>query len=250
MFFSNRNTIKKGKEVLRGLFYFKEDGMLDCNQYILINESHGGEIALFDAGNGISFNGLIKGMEQHSLNYKNITKIFLTHEHVDHCLGVYSILKLFDNKSPKIYAFGDTANILQRGLEHKIFPDNLGISASMFGVSIVPVEVIELDQSSNIKIGDNFEFEIIKTPGHSLGSVTYYDQKNKILIPGDLVFCGGSFGRYDFSGGSLVDLKKSINLVNQLDVKYLLPGHMGISDSGNQQIALSYQMISSLGAYY
>ncbi|MFX0179305.1 MAG: MBL fold metallo-hydrolase, partial [Candidatus Hodarchaeota archaeon] len=72
----------------------------------------------------------------------------------------------------------------------------------------------------------------------------------KILIPGDLVFTGGSFGRYDFPGGSLKTLTESIKFVNNLDVEYLLPGHMGISIQGNQQIALSYRMVQSIGLYF
>ena len=45
-------------------------------------------------------------------------------------------------------------------------------------------------------------------------------------------------------------LTNSIKNVNNLDVKYLLPGHMGISEQGNQQIALSYRMIQSITSFY
>ncbi len=119
----------------------------------------------------------------------------------------------------------------------------------MFGVEIVPLKVTDLSNLNEIKISSEYVFQIHFTPGHSLGSISYYDHNNKILIPGDLVFTGGSFGRYDFPGGSLSTLIKSIKFVNELDVKYLLPGHMGISDKGNQQIAFSYRMIQSVNFY-
>ena len=34
--------------------------------------------------------------------------------------------------------------------------------------------------------------------------------------------------------------------MNELDVKYLLPGHMGISENGNEQIQLSHRIVMSL----
>jgi len=245
--FSGSNSVKKGTQVIENLYYFSENQMLDCNQYAIYNEQSD-EIALFDAGNGVSFNGLMKGMREMQLDFEKISKVFLTHEHVDHVLGIYVLLKSLDHE-PEIYAFGETASILKEGNESKIFPGNLGISASMFGLDIIPISVKELEKSSKVKIGSEFNFDIYYTPGHSEGSICYYEKDKKILIPGDLVFTGGSFGRYDFPGGSLKKLQESIKFVNDLNVRYLLPGHMGITKSGNEQIQHSLRMVQSLGSY-
>ncbi|MFX1570428.1 MAG: MBL fold metallo-hydrolase [Promethearchaeota archaeon] len=248
MFFPGSDSEKKGKEICKNLFYFAENQMLDCNQYIIKDPSTE-ELTLFDAGNGISLNGLFKGMEKCNLNPSNITKVFLTHEHVDHVLGLYPLVKLSKSDPLEIFAYGETANILSEGDETRILPGNLGISARMFGVEITPLKVIDLINSKKILISSEYKFQIHYTPGHSLGSISYYDPDKRILIPGDLVFTGGSFGRFDFPGGSLDTLINSIKKVNDLDVKYLLPGHMGISDQGNQQITLSYKMIQSINFY-
>lgn len=249
MFFSSRESEKKGKEVIKDLYYFAENQMLDCNQYI-IKDFKTDKLALFDTGNGISINGLFKGMEKYNLDYQNIKKIFLTHEHVDHVLGLYPLLKTLKNDPPEIYAYGETAKILTAGNKSQICPDILGINLDLFGIEIFPLKVNNLENLKEIDISSEFTFQILYTPGHSLGSISYYDSNKKILIPGDLVFTGGSFGRYDFPGGSLNTLINSIEKVNKLDVKYLLPGHMGISDKGNQQIALSYRMIKSMSSFY
>ncbi len=249
MFFSTGESEKKGKEVLKNLYYFSENQMLDCNQYI-IKDSNSDKLALFDTGNGISLNGLFKGMEKYNLEYQNITKIFLTHEHVDHVLGLYPLLKALKNDPPEIYAYGETTKILEAGNKSQICPDILGINLDLFGIEIFPLSVNNLTNSKEIKVFSEFTFQIHYTPGHSLGSICYYDSNKKILIPGDLVFTGGSFGRYDFPGGSLSTLINSIKNVKNLDVKYLLPGHMGISNKGNQQIAASYRMIQSIGSFY
>lgn len=250
MFFSGtESSAKRGRKVIDNVYHFEESQMLDCNQFI-VNNVNTGELALFDSGNGISLKGLFKGMNNFGLDYRKITKVFLTHEHVDHVLGLYPLMKTLKNNPPEILAYGETAKILREGDESKIFPGNLGISPKMFGLEIIPLEVNNLNIDETINLGSDFSFQIYYTPGHSQGSICYYESSKRILIPGDLVFTGGSFGRYDFPGGSLDALIESIKFVNSLDVKYLLPGHMGISDNGNQQIDYSYTMVQSMKSFF
>lgn len=249
MFFSGNDSEKIGKEVIKNLYYFSENQMLDCNQYI-IRDSNTGDLSLFDAGNAISLDGLFKGMEKLNLNYRKITRVFLTHEHVDHVLGIYKLLNILSDDPPEIYAYGETTKILEKGDETKILPIMFGLTARRFGIEIKPLQINDLSDLKEVNISSEHTFEIHFTPGHSLGSVCYYESKNKVLIPGDLVFIGGSFGRYDFPGGSLPALINSIKYVNNLDIKYLLPGHMGISENGNKSVELSYRMIKTMGSFY
>ena len=248
MFFSGQ-SIKTGKKVTKDLFYFSENQMLDCNQY-LIHDTQNDELILFDAGNNKSLSGLFEGINKLGFSYENITKVYLTHEHIDHVLGLYPLMENLKNDPPEIFAYTETAKILREGKREKIFPGNLGITPEMFGVDIKPLDVTELTPSDTVKIASNFNFQIFHTPGHSEGSIVYYEANKKILIAGDLVFIGGSFGRYDFPDGSLKKLTKSIEFVNTLDVEYLLPGHMGISKEGNEQIQYSTRMVKSIGSYY
>ena len=250
MFISDSDgSIKLGRRVIKDIYYFGESPMLDCNQFILVDDDTG-ELALFDSGNGLSLKGLFEGMGNLGLQYQKITKIFLTHEHVDHVLGLYPLIKILKENPPTIYAYGETVKILREGTESKIFPGNLGISPSMFGLEVIPLDIVDLKLDEPIQIGQNFTVKVNHTPGHSHGSVCYYEKTKKILIPGDLIFTGGSFGRYDFPGGSLDSLINSIKFINDLDVKYLLPGHMGISDNGNQQIDYSFKMVQSMNSFF
>ncbi|MHA1670975.1 MAG: MBL fold metallo-hydrolase [Promethearchaeota archaeon] len=255
MFENSSGMMKKGEAVTEfneNLFFFPEVGMLDCNQYI-IRDQDTEELCLFDAGNGLTLNGLIEGMKQLNLQFEDITRVYITHEHVDHVLGLYNILNKMEDYKPQIFAFGETADILRNGIEEKIFPGSIqsfGINAKYFGVNIIPINIMELTLLENINIGSEFSFKILHTPGHSPSSICYYEEQQKILIPGDLIFIGGSFGRYDFPGGSLSKLKESIKRVNELDVTYLLPGHMGISNQGNQAISSSFKMIQTIGSYF
>ena len=61
------------------------------------------------------------------------------------------------------------------------------------------------------------KFKIHHTPGHAPGHVVLYNQENKFVINGDVLF-NGSFGRVDLPGGDLETLKNSI-----FDVMFQLP---------------------------
>lgn len=71
---------------------------------------------------------------------------------------------------------------------------------------------------------DNFEFKMVRTPGHTDDSITIYFEKEKIMFVGDFIFYG-SIGRTDL-GGNISDMKKSIEsiLLYDDDIK-LYPGH-------------------------
>ena len=244
----NNYPPKFGHEVIKNVFYFGETITLDCNQYVILDE-HTRELALFDSGNGISLNSLFEGMKKYNLDFEDITKVFITHEHVDHVLGLYPLMEKLKNSPPKIYAYKETAKILKQGEQSKIFPGELGITPRMFGINIIPLKVEELSDKEGVKFGSSFVFNVHYTPGHSQGSVCFYEPNKKILIAGDLVFVGGSFGRFDFPGGSLKHLIESIKFVSTLDVNILLPGHMDISKNGNLDIEKSVRMIQSMGRF-
>jgi len=69
-------------------------------------------------------------------------------------------------------------------------------------------------------------FEVIATPGHTPGSVCYYERENGILLTGDTLFAG-SIGRTDLEGGDYD--KEIVSIMEKLiwldaGVK-ILPGH-------------------------
>jgi glyoxylase-like metal-dependent hydrolase (beta-lactamase superfamily II) len=76
---------------------------------------------------------------------------------------------------------------------------------------------------------------VLFTPGHSPGSVSFYDKEAKFMISGDVLF-QGSVGRTDLPGGDFTVLEKSI-----LTKLYTLPedtivysGHGGSTTIGDE----------------
>lgn len=244
--FGGASTNKTAQKILPSIYYFPEFAMLDCNMYIILDEKKE-QFCLIDTGNGQSLSGFLKGLETLGLTLKNLEKIFITHEHLDHILGLYSILNKSQEKKPEIYVSSFTQQILQQGDEEKICPRSLGISANRFGVKIVPIPKVNvLKEGESFSYGE-YHFQVLETPGHSIGSLTLYEPTYKILFPGDVVFPQGSFGRYDFPGGNLATLTKSIERLAKLNVEILCSGHMNpVRSDASTQIKLSYRNISSM----
>ncbi len=71
----------------------------------------------------------------------------------------------------------------------------------------------------------SFTLTVVETPGHSPGSVCFWDAERRILFSGDTLFAGGAFGRTDFPGGDERELAASLKKLGGLGWRVLLPGH-------------------------
>lgn len=77
---------------------------------------------------------------------------------------------------------------------------------------------------SPITLG-NYKFDVLHTPGHSPGSLSFYCKEKNVLFCGDVIFKNG-FGRTDFEGGSKEQLNNSILQLSSLPSQTMVfPGH-------------------------
>lgn len=85
--------------------------------------------------------------------------------------------------------------------------------------------LVFLEPGHIIKIGEE-ELEILFTPGHSPGSVSFYHEKGGFIIGGDVLF-NGSIGRTDLPGGDFDTLADSIHtqFFTRADDTRVYPGH-------------------------
>jgi glyoxylase-like metal-dependent hydrolase (beta-lactamase superfamily II) len=81
-----------------------------------------------------------------------------------------------------------------------------------------------------------FEIDVLFTPGHSPGHVTYSIADEQAIFSGDVLF-EGSVGRVDLPGGDWGTLLESIRtLVDTLPAETTVhPGHMGITTLGAER---------------
>ena len=65
-----------------------------------------------------------------------------------------------------------------------------------------------IDEGAEISLGDEI-LDVLLTPGHSPGHLSFYSKPHKFLISGDVLF-QGSVGRTDLPGGDFETLEQSI----------------------------------------
>jgi len=143
----------------------------------------------------------------------SVIGIYLTHSHWDH---FWDAAKL-----KREYGFPLWIHPLdQKNLEK---PGSDGIP--IFG-SIEPVLADGLlENGQKVSVG-NLEFEVIFTPGHSPGGVSFYFEKEKVLFSGDTLF-KGTHGKTSFPTSNEADLWDSLlRLMKLPDDVRVFPGHM------------------------
>ena len=70
-----------------------------------------------------------------------------------------------------------------------------------------------------------YDIEVVATPGHTIGSLTYLFDSENVMIVGDTLF-KGSYGRVDLPTGNFGDMMKSQHLLFGYEKDYvLLTGH-------------------------
>jgi glyoxylase-like metal-dependent hydrolase (beta-lactamase superfamily II) len=81
-----------------------------------------------------------------------------------------------------------------------------------------------------------FDIDVIFTPGHSPGHVSYSIADEQVLFSGDVLF-ESSIGRTDLPGGDHATLLRSIaGLLETLPAETrVLPGHMGVTTLGAER---------------
>lgn len=87
---------------------------------------------------------------------------------------------------------------------------------------------------------------VLHTPGHTPGSICLFSEREGVLISGDTVFSDGCFGRYDFPGGSRMELRRSLDRLSLLEVAGLYPGHgEPVEQGGSRHIAAAQELMKS-----
>ena len=81
-----------------------------------------------------------------------------------------------------------------------------------------------------------FDIEVLFTPGHSPGHVTYSIPSEQAVFSGDVLFAGG-IGRTDLPGGDHATLMRTLaSLVETLpDETVVYPGHMQTTTIGRER---------------
>ena len=143
-----------------------------------------------------------------------LTDILLTHGHFDHIEAVAELVRL---TGAHIHIHPNDADMLlnlERSLGRPGY-EHVQVAADC------PLDILE---SAKLNVC-GLDMEIIYTPGHTSGSVSYYLPEQGVLFAGDTMFYEG-FGRTDLPTGSPVQLRRSLRKLYTLPLDTrVLCGH-------------------------
>ncbi len=175
-----------------------EGSELDSNTYIVKDE----KILIIDPG--IDSEKILNKIDP-----KDVDIVINTHAHIDHCFNTV----LFKNATVLLHE--KDADEAENGNFYGTWT---------FANRKIKISVDRKLRDNEIIETGKYRFRVIHTPGHTHGSISLFEENEKILITGDLVFASGFFGRTDL-GGNPRDLINSLEKILKLDFKDVYPGH-------------------------
>ncbi len=192
------------------------------NTYVLFNEKK--QCIIVDAGCYFEEekNELLNFVLENNLQP---TLLLNTHAHFDHVFGI-SFLK---NKFPSV------PFVLHQN--EKVVLDSFAAVTAKYGIAgdVPPDADYFIDEKSELKLGDE-KIKILFTPGHSLGSLSFYFEPENMVVSGDVLF-QQSIGRTDIMGGDFSTLVQSIHdkLFTLPDETQVYSGHGAVTTIGEEK---------------
>lgn len=182
-------------------------GMNQTNCYIVGCGETLRAVAIDPGGEG---DRIVRRIESEGLD---VEYVLITHAHFDHIGGIASVVRstgaklaIHPNERPLLEARG---------------------GATMWGLDIEasPPPDVELSKGQIVEVG-TLSLEVLLTPGHSPGGVTFHEPEERVAFVGDVLFSQG-VGRTDLPGGQREMLMHSIKevLFQLPDDTVVYPGH-------------------------
>jgi len=193
-------------------------GAIQTNCYIVGCEETG-EGVVIDPGDEAE--RILAELEKDGLTVKYILN---THAHFDHIMANAALVE----------ATG--APVAIHPLELPMLRDGGGAGAFGLQAPPGPEPDIELAEGDTISFGTH-TFEVLFTPGHTVGHVSFYEREVGIIFDGDVLFAG-SIGRTDLPGGDHETLLNSINekLMPLPDNVTVCSGHGPVTTIGRERM--------------
>ena len=156
------------------------------NTYIIEDETK--ECVIIDPGcsNDKERNQLLQTIQAHGLKP---VKLLNTHCHIDHFPGNKFVCDTY-NLLPEFHE--TELQVMYAALDYQ----------TLFGFKLEasPEPVNYLKDGDEVKFGTTI-LKVLFVPGHSPGHIAFYNEAEKIIVSGDVLF-QGSVGRYDLPGAS------------------------------------------------
>jgi len=203
------------RQILPNLFFFESQG-IGSNVFLL----KGKNPVLIDSSAQANSSALKSSLEKAGISPKKISIVLHTHGHADHFGGDF----LFPNAKIFMHKF-DAGFVNKKDFDFT--------AADFILTEHFPKITSFFKSNETINLG-NFKLEVLFTPGHTKGSVCFFEKSLGLLFSGDTLFLNG-FGRTDLPSGNSSELMASLEKISKLDFNFLLPGHGSILQGSQKQ---------------
>ena len=186
-------------------------GAYEENAYVVYDEARP-DLLVIDPGDDLA------AIEQAvSRSGKTLTDILLTHGHFDHMLAA----------APLKEKYGARLHVHPLDTHMLFLPDAAVMNASVCRLPFTPTSAdapFPMEAEFSLSVC-GLAFHGLHTPGHTPGGVCLILEAAQAVFTGDTLFAQG-YGRYDFPGGDLHQLMKSLKAVLSLPKTLTVyPGH-------------------------
>jgi len=189
------------------------------NVYLVIA---GEELTLVDTGMPKNTEKILGYIRELGWQPSDVSRILLTHFHIDHAGSAYEIRKLTNAKIAIHQEDADFVSGKKPAPIPKDFPRNLPRASSSFS-EFTPVQP-DITLKQNDKVG---ALTVIHTPGHTPGSISLYDPDRRLLFVGDAIRYteGRITGPPEQFTLDMQQATRSIEIISQLNFDVMLSGH-------------------------
>ena len=191
------------------------------NVYLL----SGDYLTLVDPGNDYT---VFLDIEKLGHSIAEIRKVVLTHGHLDHCMGIFEMLRLpavMENKRLEIIMHAAGPEEFKRMSTDAGFPP----------VELKGGEILDLS---------GFEWEVIHTPGHTIDGISLYHEPTGTTITGDTVLSDAVADTDKTAGGSLDYYLYGLRQVMKKNIVHILPGHgVPVAVTGRRTVEQTYEAV-------
>ena len=217
----------------------------DCNVYLL---NGGSELALIDAGTGLSLPQIAENINADGLSPQRIRHILLTHLHADHAGGAAGLREM---TGAAVAAHHEARDVLETADEAAI--DLTQARAHGFYPPDYVFRACPLDRS--LQDGETFEVGSLHVrvrllPGHSRFDTFYFvaDGTGHVsLFSGDSLFFDGKISMLNTHDFSLHALARCAEQLSKERVDSLFPGHLQPAlCNGSQHVEKAFRIFDSL----
>ena len=192
-------------------------GLLSVNCSVVVDEETNKALVVDPGAQAEKIEKYLDGLE--------LVGVVATHGHVDH-VGVVRTIKgkfqvPFYMNRRDVFLLNDP---IWPGFEKQIGAD-----------LPCPEPDVFIEDGDTIQVG-TLSLRVFHTPGHTPGLCCLYEERQKVLIAGDLLFKGG-VGRWDLRGGDLNSLRVSLKRIFETfdDDVLVITGHYELTTIGQER---------------